>query len=998
MTRVPSSHVSHMRSPFRKKRYNPDWKESFRNIVLGPSPEAMAYKGDDPEPIPRIPDYMVIDDERGEREKMEVIHYGHMKTLLRELGVKDIETIILSYFKKELGDNSLTLNSSVFPTPTNEDQVAVNKIATRVCMNDTWESIREVYPCLDEFIYHVGDADVAYMVGYPYVDLQTDILHGVEKIQDFITFIMDFIVSTCMPCVKKNSGGCRVTEKKLEEALKKCRGTRCKESRKKLLRFFIHHINNHKDGRDVFPMNPDSATNLVPFAGAGINSIPTQPIFAYGVTPTPSLNMYGGLGDRAVERAQSVFPVTDVRLSSQTEHVEPESLRGALRQLRNIRKINNDEISLVEAIGVVTNILRDRGITISIGIEQDRLVYKGATDENGNNIHESEDERRETEEMLLQMVGEAMEEDISFASQIILSDQMHETPLSVTAEGEFDENGKWRTKYIIIVTSGKMRSVSLSNIKALQDQESGHNAIVFASDDVEIEANIDNVVRRVGDSVTPESEAFQLFTENLLHPNHIFNLTGDPSGENMSPSVFASSWRKVMRIGETNSKDLSKRVGIFVVTHDSISKIPGGVDKLSFMLADAVDKSDELRKVKANSDIEKLLEMAKIEQQKFEEFQSKFERSGLSKSESKAKAIESVGSDGIDIIARDLHIAIQSHFGDVAPPALDEYAMENVSRYNYLMEKRDAGKGKDNLSISEQEELLDFQRGVDFAKIFIADGGAGLSWIQKLGRLQQRGELNNLPFSFRNMYNLYYDVLETVDDSAEKQTIEKNVMALLCGKHISNINGLTLRNIRDRANDLVFAIDAALPRKLGHQMAKPQEISILKDVGYWLFSYIILLLAAEKYKKRKIPERKKKLIRMLKHGLIGFVGFNAMAPGLFLHILGLAALNFHVLFDGFAWAVGELFVKVGIWEEENKRIGRKDGNIREQIRNEVNAAATSEFTPAELRRIERAQNKAREHEIVSIGGEKAKGTMRRELNKLSDGDDRKKTLRRRRGL
>ncbi|CAN0195139.1 unnamed protein product [Pylaiella littoralis] len=117
---------------------------------------------------------------------------------MSQIAEESVKSLILEYFKRELGDTSLHMQSGVFPQPVNDRVVLYNQLAVRTCLVKNWQGIQEAYPCLHGIGQVVGDADFLYMMLYPYCDLRTYSFHVVETVHDFVHFILTFIKSLCM--------------------------------------------------------------------------------------------------------------------------------------------------------------------------------------------------------------------------------------------------------------------------------------------------------------------------------------------------------------------------------------------------------------------------------------------------------------------------------------------------------------------------------------------------------------------------------------------------------------------------------------------------------------------------------------------------------------------------------------------------------------------------------------------------------------------------------
>lgn len=150
----------------------------------------------------------------------------------REIGEESINSLLLTYFRAHLEDDTLHMASRVFPRPTNSDVIVANQLAVRKCLSDNWQGIQDAYPCLYNFEYVLGEADFLYTIRYPYAEINTWNVRIVETVDDFVDFIFDFIQNLCMPCILQSGKSCGALRKKMVDALELCAEEGCSETRR----------------------------------------------------------------------------------------------------------------------------------------------------------------------------------------------------------------------------------------------------------------------------------------------------------------------------------------------------------------------------------------------------------------------------------------------------------------------------------------------------------------------------------------------------------------------------------------------------------------------------------------------------------------------------------------------------------------------------------------------------------------------------------------------
>lgn len=140
----------------------------------------------------RSRDSMDIDEDKN--EPVYDLLYDQMTDLFIDIGKTSVETTLLKYFKKKRGDRSLTRDSVVFPKSETSNMIMLNKLTERKCLRDNWTKIKYSCPCIDGLHYVVGDADSKYAMEFPYHDMDTETVDGVETVRDFVDFTMSLLI------------------------------------------------------------------------------------------------------------------------------------------------------------------------------------------------------------------------------------------------------------------------------------------------------------------------------------------------------------------------------------------------------------------------------------------------------------------------------------------------------------------------------------------------------------------------------------------------------------------------------------------------------------------------------------------------------------------------------------------------------------------------------------------------------------------------------------
>ena len=168
-----------------------------------------------------------------------------MNSLLRQfenLGLKDIRSKFLTYFTNGL-DREIDYQSRVFANPKTPDLVTLNKISIKVALRDNWDFVKQLYPCLPEFKYVISTIDAMYEIRFPYHDVHTGEVFGVETVEDYIIFLWTLIINICRECISEKSCDSPIDKKILGDKLEECRGNiTCSVSRERALEYFLSYV------------------------------------------------------------------------------------------------------------------------------------------------------------------------------------------------------------------------------------------------------------------------------------------------------------------------------------------------------------------------------------------------------------------------------------------------------------------------------------------------------------------------------------------------------------------------------------------------------------------------------------------------------------------------------------------------------------------------------------------------------------------------------------
>lgn len=716
--------------------------------------------------------------------------YDTMSDLLRELGTADIEIIIKNYFSKAMGTRSIRMDTEVITKPTTRNLIMLNKVAVRLCLHDNWDAIREVYPCLSEFKFHMLDADLMYKFNYPYINTRTGVRHGVEKVSDFSNFILDFIVLECMPCVRKTSKTCRSIGGKMKEALRLCKKTGCTETRKKLLRFFIHHINK-KDPEhniDVQDMDVDYMDEKPSSAMNYENSVATvlpkhigDNAYNTGMDVVRSnsgwrydKSIFSNASEevvRSIKQARNSLAEIEsgvLKFYEHTEHIEDPDLIQAIQDMEEIKKDFGD-ISVFESSSHIKKAISgEEGVKYHLDIKDDKIVLMGiSVDRVPINI---DDIKEQAEKDLNVLKDDLTRGDVGKIVNLYRSKTRDRSPLNVKIEGSFYE-GRWKTRYVFVVAGEKMRLSDLNNLISVQErdikgssQETGLNNQVrlFIEDNMKTIVNFDGITQRVGEVISSTTQSGQDMLNRL--GMHRFNVDGQPD-EGIDSVSFASAIAKTLQqVSDYNNLDAhDQQVGLIVLSQGTFDKNPEIVRDFSRLLGDQIAMNEKANKIVSDNKLDQLIKRSGAI---FDQFERDMERvsvhvesakeesgdmdsdymitsgddeKGLVISERALAKKESGESmkNALAKIRKEVNEQVQKEYAVKAHDAIDEVASNEIPGYRELMGLRDSAKKmKEEGNVNHKDVVL-YEQINGFAKMVRQEVNDQIGMVDKILRIEE---------------------------------------------------------------------------------------------------------------------------------------------------------------------------------------------------------------------------------------------------------------------
>lgn len=848
--------------------------------------------------------------------------HADMIHLFNKIGESDIKQLMLNYFKGEMSDESLRMTSSVFSKPTDNRMIIINKLAVRRCLYDNWTKVKDVYPCLKDFRYIVGDLNLMYIIDFPYVDIKTNTIHVVETVEDFAQFTMCLVYKLCFPCMKskKDVGFCGgEMEQKIKNALELCNKTRCADDKKKLLTYVIKNFDNKVPSSSVrikeMGMGAMMGMSGITGSGASTNNQLSRTSQGVGVfdnldnsfrkdmveTMSTTNPLYFFLKNEAqltntgIDMANNIQMFYGDKFDIKFHERKPESQEylKSVETMRLVKELGyeiNDNFALSEIHSILKSI--DHNIQVKINGEG-RIVFDWAII-NGIGVNYTPEEILVIERVLSKMQKAIVEDgNIQMLSEIVRHDQLQKFPLDIEIAGSFNKDGDWEVKAVIYVIGDNVRLFDLESIKTgLSNTNNGENVHMFFEnnpiDGVQVNDRKDGMSHFVGPvpGVSDEEAA-----------KRISNVMGTPyntdSSIDMEITVAASAIHNFI-YGENPSFDnTDKNIGAFLMTRSMVERDPSKLEEMGQILTENMYANNKLNNVQGMNAVEEALQRVAI-------------------SNNMDPSVSLVDGDATDAIEKSSSSLrkgvinkIKQTLARQVRPVLDVFSLKNVNGFADFMDNRDA---IDNLvaiggkvTNDERERVQKATAAVEYAGLIRKSSGDILSWWGKLMRMAHHGNttVRNLPFGIVAMYSYYNEVHEEVTDKDALQVIHDNMAAIMLEPMVDSIKDVSFSSLIGMVKDTTYSYQYLAPRSLlSLTLIKSYEMNAAYQTIVFLLAYIVLSTFVRDRKKsaksiKDKDKRRRKQLDLEFGKQVGIIGGGLLfhVPILVTHLVMMVVLN-----------------------------------------------------------------------------------------------------------
>lgn len=730
----------------------------------------------------------------------------------REIGETSIQSIILGHFRKELDKPDLELNSRVFPkfpqyTMTRKMNV-LNRLMVTTCLHKTWPALQDIYPCIHNFDYVVGDADFMFMTRFPFIDLDTHETHGVETVNDFVEFILELIQSLCLPCIYKSDKSCVVLRKQLNEALDKCNypGSECSETRRKLLNFVIDNLK---------PAHAGSSTNLQTLPASHRQTVAHSALSRFG--DQPNRVDYSKIGTEVQTRLDAKYP--GLFETSMNEHVP---VSDALRASKN----------KMDAYGDIREMTDYMVWAIMAGIMQyDEEIFQISFDETGrSNVeyiasggmkHFLDEPAKMKLESEINLIKSQIQKDGSLALLALeeRTSYLDKHPFSKELRCIKGDDGEWKAVFSVEVVGRKMYISDLNYYRSLfTNNHIGFNPKMFFEnsrpDGVKLVADFENIPSTSNKpwDIARDSDRARDFARALL--DIPFDI-GDNNISHEKIAEMAQSFRLAFYGSEIDIDRNDRVSGMILMSEELVEKHPEKLGEVLELVGDNLKTRDELVKIEAKNDLDRLLQQAYRVAEKTD-----------------TSIVSALGTaehlKGVPRLRKAIFDAYQRYIASLGCTRLDQAVEEELGNSAILRYYVKSPGGQEAL-----------KKAYDDAVLMRMDKSSSLGWWGKLMRKQRHGFEVNLPVNsnfFRAMW-MYNEIEENMYDP-EALDLFKNICLSTAYKPlVDNASTLEYNDLISMSKD----IDLALQLNQG-RMGKDDWCPRLHEVELDFFRDIIMFM------------------------------------------------------------------------------------------------------------------------------------------------------------
>lgn len=744
-----------------------------------------------------------------------------------DIAEEGVRSLILEYFKEELSDTSLHMQSEVFPTPTNHKVVLYNQLAVRTCLLNNWPGIQKSYPCLHGFGSVVGDADFLYTSKYPYCDLRTLTLRVVETVHDFVHFTLTFIRSLC--------------------ASEICFEANCVNTK-----------------RTVVHPSPASSTIMSELANnqwaTPANQVKVDDRELWG-RDTTTVSRARKFGDQVQTKTIQKFGVQQ----GKPEYILVDAAQNMLKKLQE----HNEEPSKLEAKTFLIN---------ALNIDQDHIMFHLKEDANGDvqlisliirgkKYIPSQDQIEHFEKDMRTAVEAIVKnDDLQYHNSFLRMHMLLKNPLDWYVQGAFDEDNNWYVHFHIYVINEEMVVIrDIEEMKKLHEQKldmrSDKLTLIF-DDGLKFDKTFTSsgIPHATGEETTPETEAdtLQKLTENKVHLGLHKKAAEDSLV--LTEAFFGSGLDAIEKLDQ-------KRAVMLFISEKKVDENPEIVPHMQRTFTEQSDTISHLREVQGEHDVEHYFGLADEHKEMGKHYNKIAEAytqiTGGDTCGLELQELTSVLTGpqrevrNLDTLDQQCRENVASYIAAFTPDKMDRKLDKDVAGWKEFVEYRDATTEAERAGKRPTKE--DFDRTTWAKKAWNdvqderAEENKVLGFLGSLMRKQFHEMINNdpartfpitWPWNWPAAVKSYFTVVvEMPAGSHERKLLYNNFYSMLYERLIADVSGQKYLYYKNIAIDVMFMKDRQIPRSKRPYRMSPAEFDFYDKIKFFLLFYAATIAA-----------------------------------------------------------------------------------------------------------------------------------------------------------
>ncbi|CAM9211796.1 unnamed protein product, partial [Ectocarpus fasciculatus] len=677
----------------------------------------------------------------------------------------------LSYFRRELNDNKMQLESEVFRTPDHKKLVSLNKLAVKVFLSQNWSFIKKEFPRLPDFVHVFADADIMYTANYPFHHVKTGDLHGVETVMDFFDFAWRLVEKT--------------------------------------------HTRLNKTSEPV--VSDDlSAVKLGKLLLPGVTV--AQEVFRPGekkmlMDADNPITRVQKMGTDAQKKLRLRYPQLSVEVDKNKPQL-PEYHKG----LRVINQLDQgDVLSDAVVFSILQDILKAHGLTIHAKIYDGTATpFEFMFAFNGDMKMEYTEQEITAINVVMNDVIMNVKKDKNLQSVVgwVTQNTIEKFPVDVALRGEVQSDSSFITESIVYVAGDRIVLKDIDDVRTLVRPDRGKILHTLIDTDVSVLAhgNYEGARYAVGSDPPKDNYSEESLNKAQEHAGKYVNLSKLPSPDEPSLNAQAHDLKNIFYGQEKTLLHNEPIMVIIFLSQQSTTENADLLYKVSEFVAQLAETRTRLGSIHTGENLSTLLKQLDTLHKVSEESLLNVKWGVCA---TNADSGECADPDTLEKLKHEVYIVLKQELQDPILTLIDEYMSQHVRAYNKWAEARDS---------RDPQMRLQAELAVASARAMGEDQQYPNVFLAKHGRKVQRGGHVRFPLGFGNIVlPLLWDVAELFTSTGKKAKFYDNFEKVLLGDRTAEVHGMSIKDLRDNCNDVSFAYAVQMPRNIEDWMLYDHE-------------------------------------------------------------------------------------------------------------------------------------------------------------------------------